>query len=398
MKILHVEDFFHPDAGYQINILPKYLQAFGHENVIVTAEMDRIPAYLTDFFGRDNVRERDSEYTHQTGVRIVRLPIYAYVSGRSVFTHQLYKTVLDEKPDVLYLHGNDTLSAMTMLLHMKRLHCAVILDSHMLAMASSNRFSTLFHAFYRHTFTRLIIKRQLTVIRTQDDDYVKKYLGIPLEQAPWISYGSDTMLFHPDEELRRRFREKHQIAQDAFLIVYCGKLDESKGGMLLAETVQKRLPSDKTVVIAVVGNTSGTYGERVEAAFCNSENRILRFPTQPYNRLPEFFLSADLAVFPKQCSLSFYDAQACGLPVLCEDNSVSAERCSHQNGFLFRQDSVVDFREKLTAILQMDNEAYGVYRRRALQYIKEAFDYEQKAREYEAVITEALLRYKGAGE
>lgn len=38
MKIVHVEDFFHPDAGYQINILPKYMAKMGHEVVVITSE------------------------------------------------------------------------------------------------------------------------------------------------------------------------------------------------------------------------------------------------------------------------------------------------------------------------------------------------------------------------
>jgi len=55
MKIVHIEDFFHPDAGYQVNVLAKYLKKFGHEVIVITAEMDKIPEYLTRFFGRDNI-------------------------------------------------------------------------------------------------------------------------------------------------------------------------------------------------------------------------------------------------------------------------------------------------------------------------------------------------------
>ena len=57
MKIVHVEDFFHPDAGYQINVLPKYLAKFGHEQVIITSEMDKIPDNLTQFFEIENMKK-----------------------------------------------------------------------------------------------------------------------------------------------------------------------------------------------------------------------------------------------------------------------------------------------------------------------------------------------------
>ena len=74
MKIVNIEDFFHPDAGYQINILSKYLASFGHEVIIITAETDKIPDELTAFFKRDNIEQLDKDYTEKYGVKIIRLP------------------------------------------------------------------------------------------------------------------------------------------------------------------------------------------------------------------------------------------------------------------------------------------------------------------------------------
>ena len=73
MKVVNVEDFFHPDAGYQINILSKYLVALGHEVTIITSEMEKVPTTLTSFFGRENIEGRDQAYSNQYGVKILRL-------------------------------------------------------------------------------------------------------------------------------------------------------------------------------------------------------------------------------------------------------------------------------------------------------------------------------------
>ena len=62
MRIVHVEDFFHPDAGYQVNILAKYQVTFGHEVIVITSEMEKIPQDLTAFFGRDHIEEHDKAY------------------------------------------------------------------------------------------------------------------------------------------------------------------------------------------------------------------------------------------------------------------------------------------------------------------------------------------------
>ena len=72
MKIVHIEDFFHPDAGYQINVLAKYQANAGHEVIILTSEIDKIPDFLTIFFGKDNIEQKDREYESKYGVKIIR--------------------------------------------------------------------------------------------------------------------------------------------------------------------------------------------------------------------------------------------------------------------------------------------------------------------------------------
>lgn len=386
MKIVHVEDFFYPDAGYQINVLPKYLAKFGHEQVIITSEMDKIPDNLTQFFGRENIEERDRSYEEKHHVKIIRLPLHGFVSGRAIFSGKLISAIKGLSPEVLYIHGNDTLTGIRLLLARKKLNCRIVTDSHMLEMASRNPFNNYFRRFYKTLITPILIKEQIPIIRTQDDNYVEKHLGIPLSQAPWISYGSDTAFFHADSQIKEDFRSQYQIASDALICVYAGKLDEHKGGMFLAESLSKKLNTEQPIVFIIVGNTNGEYGEAVEKSFSQSENQILRFPTQKYQKLAQFFQVADFALFPKQCSLSFYDAQACGLPVLLEDNNINLDRTSHYNGWTFKANSKLSLRDSLKMIASLDKEKRQEYSQNALHYILEHYNYEDKAREYEKIL------------
>lgn len=386
MRIVHIEDFFHPDAGYQVNILAKYMAKFGHEVTVIAAEIDKIPDYLTRFFGRENIPQRDQAYEEAFGVKIIRVPLVGFISGRAIYSSELMKTVRACKPDVVFAHGNDTATGMWATLNRKKFGCPIVLDSHMLEMASNNRFSKYFRLFYKYFLTPIIKKEKLTVIRTQDDLYVEKCLGIPLEQAPWISYGSDTMLFYPDKAQRDRFRQENNISDDAFVVVYAGKLDEAKGGMLLADLTCQELTSDREVVFLIVGNTAGDYGAAVEAKFSQAKHRVLRFPTQKYRELAQYFQAADLAVFPRQCSLSFYDVQACGLPVLFENNNINTDRCSHDNGWTFQADDLQDFKRQLEQILALSREDYEAVSRNSYLFIKDNYDYEEKAKEYMQIL------------
>lgn len=395
MKIVNVEDFFHPDAGYQINILSKYLVALGHEVTIITSEMEKVPTTLTSFFGRENIEGRDQAYSNQYGVKILRLPIKGFISGRAIFTKELFFTIQAEKPDVVFVHGNDTLTGMRYLLKYKRLGYPLVMDSHMLEMASTNKFNKLFRRFYKHFFTPLITKNEIPVIRTQDDLYVEKCLGIPLSQCPWISVGSDTMLFYADEEARKRFRKDNNIPEDTFVIIYAGKLDESKGGLLLAEAIQKKVEAKRDIVFLIVGKTgTDDYGSKVEAVFSQSENRVLRFPTQLYTDLPKFYQASDCAVFPRQCSLSFYDVQACGLPVIFEDNNINVDRAAHENAVTFKSGDLQDFRNKIVEMCNLPAEIFSEMKKKSIAFVKGSYDYEDIAKQYCRVIESAVANQR----
>ena len=386
MKIVHIEDFFHPEAGYQINILPKYMVKCGHEVTIITSEMEKIPELLTSFFGRENIQEKDKIYSDAYGVKIIRIPLRAYVSGRAVFTKKLFETIRVENPDVVYVHGNDTLTGMRYLIKAKSLGYPFVMDSHMLEMASVNKFNKIYRRIYRFIFTPQIVKQEIPVIRTQDDCYVEKCLGIPLQMAPWISVGTDTLLFYPNKTQRKQFREENNIPQDAFVIIYAGKLDESKGGKLLADAMKKKFVTEKTVVCIIVGKTNGEYGKQIEETFVNSENTVLRYPTQTYGNLSKFYQAADLAVFPRQCSLSFYDVQACGLPVVFEDNNINQSRAEYNNATVFEVGSVEKFREAILKYINMSKNDYDEMSRNAVELVKSTYDYSQIVNQYMEVI------------
>lgn len=393
MRIIQIEDYFHPEAGYQINILSKYLAKFGHEVVIISSEMKKIPKKLTTFFGVENIKEKDDAYSRKYGVRIVRLPLHAYVSGRAIFGIELFKTIQVERPDIVFVHGNDTLTGMRYLLQSRKLGYPLVMDSHMLEMASNNHFNKIYRMIYRTVFTPMIIRRNIPVIRTQNDPYVERCLGIPLKQCPWISVGSDTLLFHPDLASREEFRKKHQISKDAFVVIYAGKLDEEKGGLLLANAIKEKFLASKEVVFLIVGKTNGEYGKQVENILTLSKNRVLRFQTQKYQDLAQFYQASDLSVFPRQCSLSFYDAQACGLPVLSENNAINIDRNSHNNGFCFLSEDTEDLRNKLQDILTISIEEFRKMSYAAINFVNKNFNYENIARKYESVILSEYRRY-----
>lgn len=380
MRIINIVDLFHPDAGYENNVLSKYMVKFGHEYIILTTDLPTPGS----FFDETNIAEKDKNFKQSTGVTVIRLHCRHYVSGRAIWNYgEMLKTIKKLSPDLVFFCGNDTYVAIRSLLRLKDFQMAVVTDSHMLEMASANPLKRFFQQFYRKKVTPIIIKNNIYVIRQQNDDYVERCLGIPMRLAPWISFGSDIMLFHPNEKNRKRFREDNHIDDDAFVVLYAGKLTKGKGADLLANTIKEKIPSKRQLVFLIIGNISGEYGVEVQALLDTSENRIIQFPTQKYVDLPQFYQAADLALYPKQCSLSFYDVEACAVPVLSEDNNINVDRCSHGNGWNFKCGDVDDFRKKLSMIINMDKDEFKKYCKNAQDFVLNSYSYEDKAREYE---------------
>ena len=396
MRIVNVEDYFLPDTGYQINILPKYLKSFGHDVWIVTSETKGVKKKNISFFGTDNIVDRDKKYESLTGVKIIRVKplLKKPLFNRIVQSNKIFKIVKSLEPDVVFVHGNDTLTAIRFIRKGQR-HFKIVTDSHMLDMASKNKFHKLFSRYYKLFVTPKIVKNKIPVIRTQNDDYVKRTFNIPLSQSPWISYGSDTMLFKPNFFVKKDFRKEHNIDDNDFVIIYAGKLDETKGGLFLANVFKNKFSCSKKIVLILVGNSpDNKYGYELDKLFETSHNRIIRFPTQKYFDLPKFYQASDLAIFPKQCSLSFYDAQACGLPVLSEDNNINVDRCNYNNGWNFRSGSVEDMRNKIEFIANMNKDDFMIYSKNAYDFIESEYDYSKKAKEYESVLLSVLGEVK----
>lgn len=395
MRIVHWDEMFHPAFGYQINVLTKYQAMQGHEVIILTGEH---PEEHPTFKGLNDcdVPYMDSQFEKQYNVKIVRIPIFGVVSGNVIYKPGYIKKLKDLDPDVIMCHTNDTMSAITIARARKRINKPIVFDNHMLAMASVNPLHKIFTAYFRKRITPLIKKNNWTVIRTQDDPYIIEEFGIPVEQTPFISFGSDLTIFHPDESVRKQFRDEHDIKESDFVVVYTGKLGEAKGGKLLAEVCNQEY-SKENIVFVIVGTARSEYEREVEQMLTKSPNRVIRFNSQNYTDLPRFYQMADLFLCPKQCSLSFYDAQACGLPAVVEDNNVNIDRVSHNNGFFFQSGNAKAMKDQIDKCLVMDKELYRDMKNCAGQFVKTEYGYDIIAQEYTQVMLNEIEKFKANG-
>ena len=392
MKIVQFEDFFHPHAGYNINIFSKYMAKMGHDVVILTSEIEKSPQYLKTFFDCSDIEKKDREYEIENGVNIERLKTHFFYSGRSIVSLSIFKKIRSLTPDIVYIHGNDTYVGILSTIFHRLIGVPIIYDSSMVEMASTNKFNWLFRSFYRYFVAPTFKKQNFKVIRTQDDNYVTKHLGISLLQAPYISLGVDTDKFSPSLKPVSLMEQLH-ISNDEFVVVYAGKIDISKGAELLISLLEHEINVTRNIVYLIIGNPNPEIQEKFAETISESKNKIIHLPTVSYSELNQYYQVSNVAIFPRQISLSFFNAQACGLPVIAESNNVNVERLSHGNGYVFEYGDPNDLLNKILDVSKLDRSSYNLMSNRSVEYVKSHYDYNNLIIKYIDLFENEITNY-----
>ena len=104
-------------------------------------------------------------------------------------------------------------------------------------------------------------------------------------------------------------------------------------------------------------------------------------------------------MFPRQCSLTFYDVLACGLPAIIENNSVGKERASAcEAAFTFEAGDEDDFRKLIMTMANLPAQQKNQLKEAARQYILENYNYEEQARKYEDILKKEYEKPRNLGE
>ncbi len=396
MRIVHVDDNFMPTIGFQTNFLAKHAVQHGHEVIIVASDSIK---YWTDsgFFPKEMERDLpkyDEEFSQKHGARIIRVKSHRRFLNREVLTGDVFRVVRELNPDVALVHYCDALTGVRFAMKAKRLPYPFVSDCHMVEAAAtqSSAARKIFHNLYRIFVTPMFRRSHIPVIAVVEDvkAYCMKNYGMTADMLPVMPLAADTLLFRPDEEARRRFRAEHGIGEDDFVCVYTGKIQPSKKVHLLANAFQAELKGNGKAVLIIVGSGSGDYSDKVDAALTGSANRVLRFPTQDVENLAQFYQAADAAIWPGACSLSFYDAQACGLPVVAERISANEERihAQYNNGMLYEQNDDTGLRNAIEKLYAMDHSELTAMGQNGRTIVLERYDYDKVAHDVEELMWE----------
>jgi len=343
--------------GYTENCLPRALAARGHEVHVITStfnvygnQADYAKTYQA-FLGPNVVT---AGTTSVDGYQVHRLN--ARVVGAYVMSAGLAAMVRKIAPDVVHSLEIASLQTYELALQKPFAGYALFCETHQhmsVVKPFLKRSGALFQkAVYRMTRTLPTHLASLAVEKCYaiSPDCVlvaKHYYGVPNRKLSLRPLGTDTSLFHPaatPEEIARRVRVRSDwgYTPDDILCIYAGRFSAAKNPLVLARAVETLAESRLPYQSLFVGE-----GSQKEAIARCRNARVLPFAR--YRELADLYQMADIAVWPRQESMSMLDAAATGMPLVVSDEIGESDRVVG-NGRVYKENDVEDLARVLSSL------------------------------------------------
>jgi len=212
-----------------------------------------------------------------------------------------------------------------------------------------------------------------------------RFYGVPRSKLKLLSLGTDTDVFHPaesasDQAARRELRASLGFGDEDTVCVYTGRFSNAKNPLVLAKAIDALVDTE----LSFKGLFIGDGNQKSEIAACRN---VVIVPFMPHSQLAKHYRAADIAVWPRQESLSMLDAASSGLPLVVSNKIGEPERVSG-NGRTYEEDSVVSLMEELR--LLKDPERRRVYGAAGRSKMVDRFSWNRFARSVEADFVNAL--------
>jgi glycosyltransferase involved in cell wall biosynthesis len=348
LKVLHIEDRFHPELGYQLNFFSKY-----HNPLI---DMTIVTSGSLSYWNRNDGQDLsiiDRKFEQENHIKIVRLKsLFSRKRKANMILLGLRKKIKEISPDIIYIHALETWTCLKLFLMPFVINNFIIYtDTHTLLNQFRGGAVEKFHMMLlKMIIVRKINKRKIKVLYTVEENRLiaeNKYGISPGNIFP-CPIGTDLSVYFYSEEMRDLLRKQFKVENAETVIIYSGKINDFKKPHLIVDAL-KLIQQDITTVVRVilVGAADEKYLQiLIQTSKDNDKIKVEYIGLVPNAELYKYYSMADFAVFPRENSLSSLDVQACNLPLIMENDVTNTERLKH-GGFVYEKDNIHDLADKI---------------------------------------------------
>lgn len=335
MRVVYICNWYSKSMGYSIAKIPKYAVRCNISASLLTSEREVYGVRKFKSWYKDHLQaflgapKKNSEISQQDGFVLIRTKSFEvfkqiYLSRLSFFLRLL-------KPEIVQSGELLGLTTVRLCLLKNRLRYQLVSECHIHASVFSdfNRkdiFTKIKWRIYRDTISRFILSKIDYVFAISEDSafIANKFYGIKKEKICTIPMGIDFDYVPLESEwpaIRRRIRNFINIEENTFLCIYTGRIGPEKKVDVLVEAVQQLQVFGLNVKLLLIGNGAQGYLEKLRKIGLFYHLDFLN-----HSEIMDYYVSADLGVWPSQESISQLDALACGTPILVSENIQAQER------------------------------------------------------------------------
>lgn len=373
MRILNacLASFYYENYGYQENLLPLYQKRNGHDVFIAAPAQKRIEGeveYIAD------------DYVNQNGIPVLILKRDLSKIGRALRRYLNFYDILEKvEPDVIFIHGgqSDTIKVAGSYKG-KYPGVKVYVDNH------ADYYNSPVEKFSSKVNARFFLGRSLCSSWPYVDryfgvtpwrcEYLHDIYGLPEEKISLLHMGGEDVYIQGRDKaaVQKEVKARHGIAPEEFLIVTGGKIDITKNIHLLMQSV-KDLPHTKLLVF---GSIDAAFKEEFDSL---QNGNVIYIGWIEASKAYDYFLAADLVVFPGTHSVLWEQAVACKTPCIFKEWAGMKHVDIGGNCRFLKQDSAEEIHFVLSELLN-DPASYMKMQRASASAEAEAFLYSNIAR------------------
>lgn len=325
MKILQVIPRFNPNLGGGVHVvynLSKQMTKRGHEVTIITTD-----------YGYD---EEYAKTIRKEGVEVI--PFEHIVNVCLFIPSPKMKSWLSkniQNYDLIHLNGARAYQNNIVHKYAKKYGIPYILQAHgsMLRIVERQKLKQLYDIVWGYNVFRDASK-VLALSHSEGDAY--KIMGVNEDKIKIVPNGIDLLEFD-DLPKKGEFMKRYSIQADTKLILYLGRLHESKGIGLLLQSFAELLIKLNGVKLVLVGPD-----ERFESKLkqcvetLGIEKHIIFTGLVPNSEKLMAFVDADIFVTPKFYGfpITFAESCVCGLPIITTNEGDKLDWIHNKAGYI----------------------------------------------------------------
>lgn len=314
-----------------IKLLKEGLEARGHDVLIVTADGDAKEHYL------------ENGVLHCPGIKLTK-KLSGFETSVPVSRKRL-NFVRDFKPDIIHVEtefgmGLCGVSIAKMLKVPLVYTMHTMYDEYIYYIAPRPLVKTV--KKLSHKYMRVFANRANAI--TGPSEKCSEYLSsagvkLPVNVIPNPVELDDFSPEHFDPEQKRAIREKFGIPQDAFVVVFVGRLGREKSIDLLIDYWNQSVKADENMYLFIIGGGPEEQVLRDQIAALGCGDRVIMSGRVEHPELPPYLLASDIYVTASLSdtnSISMLEGMAAGLPVLQRRDPINANQIKDgENGWSF---------------------------------------------------------------